>query len=199
MHGMGFSRTKSQLLSAIPYVFGAFSTLAMAFVSDRLARRSPFLIGAMCTIILGFGPIVGLMASGTGMTDKKVPVIVGLVFAITGVLPIAPMAGSWLSNNIVSSGRRAVALAFTMAFGAIGGFTGSFMYNTDDGSTSPLGFHLSLGLAIAGLLVAVALALSYRRENKRRMNMSEEEVAASYTEAELMDLGEKSPLFRYTL
>jgi hypothetical protein len=44
------------------------------------------------------------------------------------------------------------------------------------------------------------LELSYKWGNSRKARMTEEEVRAKYTDEELLDMGDKSPLFpRYAL
>jgi hypothetical protein len=45
----------------------------------------------------------------------------------------------------------------------------------------------------------VVLELSYKRINKKRDAMDEEEVKAMYTEEQLARMGDKSPFFRYKL
>ncbi|KAL8396821.1 hypothetical protein RB594_003781 [Gaeumannomyces avenae] len=60
-------------------------------------------------------------------------------------------------------------------------------------STSALAFGCS------GLLVALLLELSYKWGNKRKEAWTEADAHARYSEDELIKLGGKSPLFRYTL
>jgi AAA+ superfamily predicted ATPase len=52
---------------------------------------------------------------------------------------------------------------------------------------------------ISGIVATIALRITFKRINAQRNAMSEEEVRAKYTDVELLEMGDKSPFFRYTL
>lgn len=133
------------------------------------------------------------------MENRAPGVIVGMSFVTSGVFPMAPVGGSWASNNFGTSSRRAIGLAFVMAIGSLGGLTGSFIYKESRSPYFHLAFSLSIGFAFIGLCIVAALVFSYWFANRKRDRMVEHEVRERYTEVELVELGEKSPLFRYTL
>jgi hypothetical protein len=49
------------------------------------------------------------------------------------------------------------------------------------------------------MLCSLLLELSYKWGNAKKARLTEEEVRAKYTEDELLKMGDKSPLFKYTL
>jgi hypothetical protein len=49
------------------------------------------------------------------------------------------------------------------------------------------------------LLAAVAAEVAYKTANEERAKVSEEEIGARYTQGQLMAMGDRSPLFKYTL
>lgn len=61
------------------------------------------------------------------------------------------------------------------------------------------GYAGSLSFAAAGLIAGSFLEFALIRINKKREAMSQEEIFAKYTEQELADMGDRSPLYRYTL
>jgi hypothetical protein len=61
------------------------------------------------------------------------------------------------------------------------------------------GFGLSLAFGGSGVLVALFLELSYIWANKQRSKNPAEQIRAQFSEDELLRLGDKSLLFRYTL
>ncbi|KAK0982462.1 hypothetical protein LTR54_014692 [Friedmanniomyces endolithicus] len=67
----------------------------------------------------------------------------------------------------------------------------------------PTGFGTGLGISIAAILMAIVLRISCQRENKRRRDMIEQEgedaIRARYGEQQLLEMGDKSPFFIYTL
>lgn len=188
VRGLGYSTTHSQILSSVPYIFGVVSCLAAAYLSDFFKSRSVFVASGCLLIMAGFGTIMALLPN---RKDNKAGIIVGMSLVTSGVYPIAPTAGSWVSNNIALSSRRAIGLAFVMALGSIGGLTGSFIYVEEQAPSFPLGFKVSCALAGAGFVVSLILTVSYWLENRKRALMSEAEIMSTYSEKELRKMGEK--------
>jgi hypothetical protein len=58
-------------------------------------------------------------------------------------------------------------------------------------------------MSVIAVCMAFVLRIAYRRENAKRdafmEGKTDAEVRAMYTEQELLDLGDRSPFFRYTL
>ncbi|KAF7550264.1 hypothetical protein G7046_g8078 [Stylonectria norvegica] len=196
IRGLGYSKTKSQMLSAIPYLCGVISAVSTAACSDRVAKRSVFVFGGLASILLG---LVVIFALNANTEQHQAGIIVGMCFVLAGIFPVTPLAGSWLANNIITPDRRAIGLAFSMAVGSLGGLTGSMIYVEHQAPEFTLGVGISCGLAGLGLLVVLGLGLSFWRQNRIRAAMSDVEIREAYSESELRALGEKSPLFQYTL
>lgn len=81
----------------------------------------------------------------------------------------------------------------------MGGITGSFIFIEQEAPTYPVGFGASLGFAAAGVLAALGLELMLWTSNKNDAKLTEDEIRAMYSEEELDNMGDKSPLFKYTL
>lgn len=52
---------------------------------------------------------------------------------------------------------------------------------------------------IAAIVAAVVLRVVYGKLNKKRDRITEEEVRERYSEEELLEMGDKSPLYRYVV
>lgn len=80
---------------------------------------------------------------------------------------------------------------------------GSNIYLAREAPKYPTGFGVSLATLCLGISAAIVLRFAFARENKRRRDLleqlGEEGVRAQYSEQELLDLGDRSPFFRYTL
>lgn len=122
----------------------------------------------------------------------------GVVLAVIGIYPIQAAAASWNANNIAPASRRAIGIALMNCVGNIGGIVGSFMYLESEKPKYPTGFGLSLAFGASGFMVAILLEWSYRVTNKRKAELVEE-AKVKYTEEELFDMGDKSPLFKHVL
>lgn len=193
---MGFSSANAQLLTIPPYVCGAISAFCFAKASDRFRWRAPFIIIPMSLVVLGFAIIFPLAKN---IKNNIAACYVGVVLCCIGTYPTNPGGSAWLSNNVAGLSRRNIAIAFNIAFGNIGGVLGSYIYINSQAPGYPVGFGVSLAIAASAVLSALTLELIYKRENAKKALMTEDEVRESYTEEELGNLGDKSPLFRYTL
>lgn len=58
---------------------------------------------------------------------------------------------------------------------------------------------MSLGIIAMGITAACALEYALWRLNQHKDGISESEVLATYTPDQLAAMGEKSPIFKYTL
>lgn len=194
--GMGFTNRNAQLMTAPPYIAGAISTVISSKLSDRYYRRYPFLVVAWSVWTIGFAVI---MSYGAHTADNVGPAYFATFLVCIGLFPANPVITSWTANNITPSSKRAVGVAFFCSAGNLGGIVASFIYLAREAPAYTSGYAASIGLLVAGLLTATALECTYMFINRRRDAIPEEEIRAKYSEQELADMGDKSPLYRYTL
>jgi len=192
---MGFSDTNAQLLSAPPYVAAAISAISFARLSDRFFWRMPFVAIPMIICVVAYSVIISLNGA---IAEKRGVAYFAVVLAVIGIYPIQSAAASWNANNIAPSARRAIGIALMNCVGNVGGIIGSFMYLEKEKPKYYTGFGLSLALAGFGFFVALFLEWSYKVGNANKAKVADE-ARAKYTEEELFDLGDRSPLFKYVL
>lgn len=94
-------------------------------------------------------------------------------------------------------------MALLISVGNFGGIAGSNIYIASQAPKYPTGFGTGLGISVAAIIMAFVLRILFRRENDKRRAMLESEgedaIRARYSEQELLDMGDKSPFFIYTL
>lgn len=73
------------------------------------------------------------------------------------------------------------------------------MYLDSEAPAYYTGFGLSLAFGGTSLVLVLLLEMSYVWANRRKRRLAEGEVRNMYSEEELLDLGDRSPLFKYTL
>ena len=80
---------------------------------------------------------------------------------------------------------------------------GSNIYIASQAPKYPTGFGTGLGISVAAIIMAWFLRKAFANENAKRRKMLEEEgeaaIRARYGDQELLDMGDKSPFFIYTL
>ena len=90
-------------------------------------------------------------------------------------------------------------MALLLAGGNLSGVVGSNIFIEAQSPYYWAGYGTCLGTSCAGIIAVFTLRHAYKKINAERDKISEEEIRATYTEAQLLDLGDKSPYFRYTL
>lgn len=80
----------------------------------------------------------------------------------------------------------------------LSGLIGSNIYLPDEDPNYPTGFGISIAfIAVGGWVSPILYWLWLKRLNAKQATISEEEIRATYTEEELVRMGDKSPLFRF--
>ncbi|KAI8650518.1 hypothetical protein NCS57_01385900 [Fusarium keratoplasticum] len=192
---MGFSNTTAQLTSAPPYVAAAISAITFAKFSDRFFWRMPFVVIPMAIVTTAYSIILSLNGA---LEAKKAVAYFSVVLAVIGIYPIQAAAASWNANNIAPASRRAIGIALMNCVGNVGGIVGSFMYLEKEKPKYHTGFGLSLAFGASGLIVAFLLEWSYKVANANKAKIADE-AKEKYTEEELFEMGDRSPLFKHVL
>lgn len=86
-----------------------------------------------------------------------------------------------------------------IGLGNCGGIIGSFIFIGSESPRYQTGWGTAIGFIALGLCSASTLEIVYKWLNKRRDAVPESEIRTRYTEQELLRMGDRSPLFRYTL
>lgn len=156
----------------------------------------PFVVGPFTFCVIGFTVMLGLQGDFEGSVGGA---YFSIVLACMGIYPSAPALLAWVGNNQAPASRRAIAVGLNNALGNAGGIMGSYMFYDSDAPAYNTGFGLSMAFAISGLLTAVLAELSFKWENRQRNKIPEEEIRDKYTQDQLLEMGPKSPYYRFTL
>ncbi|KAG5654892.1 hypothetical protein KAF25_005849 [Fusarium avenaceum] len=194
---MGYTNTHAQLMTVPVYIAGGISSICFAKLSDHFHWRMPFVAIPLTLIAIGYSIIMSFHGDMTG--SHTGPGYFALILTCIGIYPVQPAGSSWAANNLAPSSRRAIGVAFNICVGNIGGIIGSYMYLDKEAPRYETGFGLSLAFGASGMLVSLLLELSYKWGNQKKAQYTEEDIRGHYTEQELLKLGDKSPLFKYTL
>jgi hypothetical protein len=146
--------------------------------------------------------IIGSAISFVFVDDiaNNIPACYTAIFlTLVGVYPVIPGTTAWTLNNLAGPLRRAMGIAMMLTIGNIGAVIGSFIFLEKEKPKYPTGFGGSIASAAFGLVCALVLEFSYWRINAKNAKLTEDEVRAKYTDEQLDQMGDKSPLFRYNL
>lgn len=193
---MGYTSSDAQLLTIPPYVAGAISAYISALFADRFTWRMPFIIPAQLLVVISF---IILFIKSDKIADNIGACYFAIFLACVGFYPINPGGNAWTLANLAGPTKRAVGIAYMLGMGNIGGIIGSYIYIDKEKPKYPTGFGSSFAFAGLGIVSCLLLELGFWSINRKRDKLTEAEVREKYTDEELERMGDRSPLFRYTL
>lgn len=113
--------------------------------------------------------------------------------------PIGAGVQAWNLNNLAGPTKRAMGIGYLTCVGNMGGVVGSFIFIDGEAPKYPTGYGSSVSFAAAGIVACITLELLLARSNKKKAKYTEEDVHSRWSSEDLSLMGDKSPLFKYTL
>lgn len=193
INGFGFDTTVSQLLTVPPYVFATMVLLVFAIWSDRIKKRSPFILAGLLMCLIGF--VINISSASIGAK------YFGTYFCIGGSYAAFPGIVSWLGNNLAGQYKRGVGMALHIGIGNFAGAIASNIYRSQDAPRYILGHGLELMFIGIGFLTVPVAVVIYNRINARRdiIEREMEEKGILLSAEALRELGDRAPDFRYMI
>ncbi|KAF9237555.1 MFS general substrate transporter [Melanogaster broomeanus] len=202
---LGFSAANAQLLSVPPFVAGCICTILVGIYSDKHKIRGPYVIGGAFVSLVGY--IVLYTQSNASASYA------GTVLAAVGVYPTIAVDLAWAGSNAGGDMKRGVVIAMVIGLGNLGGYAVSFtslgVAHKFVGICSsfvyldPPRFHIGHGAIMGWLALSILLSCfamwDYRRINKQKEELCRERGITEDRRDEFRDMGDESPLFRYTI
>lgn len=195
---LGYTSANAQLMTIPIYVVAMIATVIVAFWSDHVQQRTPFIMGGFAIGVVGF-------IAELAIPHPKYPGVTYffLFLVATGLYCPFTCIVTLIANNLAPSSKRAVGMALLISVGNMGGICGSNIYLARQKPKYTVGFAVCLTTCVMGIISAYVLRREYSHQNKVRDALIAQEgaeaIKARYTDQELLDMGDRSPFFRYTL
>ncbi|SPO07233.1 uncharacterized protein DNG_09927 [Cephalotrichum gorgonifer] len=190
---LGYSTLKAQVMTAPPYVVACMAVLFSGWAADRYKRRM------LSVVIPNTVACAGLVIVMVSVRYTHVPGVTyfGIFCMAAGLQCLSPATMAWIALNQSGDMKRAVSMAVMISISQLGGILGSNIYLAPEAPTYPVGFGFCLGiLFVFGIIWPYIYSRILKRTNSKRDKISPEEIAARFTERDLADMGDLSPLFR---
>jgi len=153
-----FSTIQSNGLSAPPYLFCFFVIVGMAWWSDKVGVRGPFV--AAFGLIASIGYII--LATTTGVGPRYFGFFLAtLIFTSVALLLI------WVGNTHAVDSRRAGGYAILGTLGQCGPVLGTSIFPTKDKPYYRKGMWISCGACLLVFFLAIIQSVSLHVENKK--------------------------------
>jgi len=186
-----YTSSKAQLMTVPIYITAAILAVIFAYISDKVGKRSPFILTFMIIMTVGFAMCIG--------SANPHVVYAGVFISACCIYPAFPGLITWLSNNLSGSYKRSAGMAIQIGVGNLAGAMAANFYRAKDGPRYKLGHALELGFIVAGIIACIVLMLSYTSINKKRDRRMTEGHEAQYTMEELSQKGDRAVTWRYML
>lgn len=153
-----FSTAAAQGLSTPPYLAAMLLMFIEGRISDKIRLRCPILYFNALLTIVGLSCLVWAKQPGVQYF--------GAILATMGPSANLPTVMVFQANNIRGTWKRAFSSASMIAFGGIGGITGSLVFRARDAPKYLPGIYCCLTANGVILLVTTAMVLHFLRRNR---------------------------------
>ncbi|KAI9482734.1 MAG: major facilitator superfamily domain-containing protein [Benjaminiella poitrasii] len=188
---MGFDTIKSQLLTVPPYACGTIFCISAAIFSDRFKTRGPILaLAAGPLVVIAF--ILLLTVETTGV------LYLAIFFATCGAFTGSPMFVAWLVDNSSGPMVRAIASAYNVSLGSLGGLVSTWTYLQTEAPKYTVGHSINLAAGAIVIITSTLCTFYCRWENKMRAAGKRDYRLNGLSNEEVAELGHTHPNFRYT-
>ncbi|KEQ99842.1 hypothetical protein AUEXF2481DRAFT_45783 [Aureobasidium subglaciale EXF-2481] len=186
---MGYTSSAAQVRSIPIFVVAAITSIAAAWLTDRLRHRFAFCIFGLVVASIGYAMLLAQEGLSVGVK------YFALFLVVPGGYITQPIVLAWVQNCMSGHYKRSVSAAMTVGFGNLGGIVASNVFFSDEAPFYKTGYGVSLGflwicgLGCVGLFIGVLLENRKRDRGERDWRLSGEDVD---------NLGDDHPSFRFT-
>ncbi|KAJ5682212.1 high-affinity nicotinic acid transporter [Penicillium macrosclerotiorum] len=189
--GLGYSGVQANLMTVPIYMVGLIWFLAIAYCSDRVGLRGPFLAGPLLCLIIGYAILISV-------ENVKVRFFACFVVAL-GIYPTTGLSLMWLQDNTARHFRRATMVGMTLCFGNTAGVAVGQIFTTQSAPRYIKGLSISLGLAVVALVMVGALMIGMTVVNRKRAAKIQRAEEAGEVLENRPEKGDYDVYFRYSL
>ncbi|KAK5174610.1 uncharacterized protein LTR77_001691 [Saxophila tyrrhenica] len=189
---LGYTGNQANLLTIPVYATACILTVVLSWYSDRLKKRSAFVIFLLCAELVGYLlTIVGSSQLINGLSYA------GVFIATAACYPTFVLIITWVLSNIAPTYKRASGTAVLVGLGNLSGAMAPNFYRPQDAPGYLLGHGLEIMMVSLGLICAIVLRFLYKRKNKQRAALVTNGIDLSHDE--IADMGDKAPTYQYVL
>lgn len=189
----GFSKVKTNLYTVAPNVVAALYLYLLAFMSDKVRQRTPFLALALGTTMIGCIMLAALPLSATG------PGYFACFLIQCGAFVPTSLFHSWHNNNDPSENGRAFRTGFLTFSANAGSLISSNIFLDSWAPKYTKALIISACLQVLGITLVLSMrtymALDNRKRNRKQgVNWTSKDVPTA-----VLAEGPKNPSFRHFL
>ncbi|KAI0484569.1 major facilitator superfamily domain-containing protein [Xylariaceae sp. FL0804] len=159
---MGYEAAEAQVRTIPIYIVATALCLAVGYLTDRVRHRYGFTLFGVLVATVGYALLLAYERVSLGVR------YLALFLVVAGGYATQPVTLAWLANSVAGHYKRAVASAFQVGVGNVGGIVASNAFVAAEAPRYQAGYAVGLALMWVCAAACTALWAGARRENKRR-------------------------------
>ncbi|KAE8150812.1 MFS general substrate transporter [Aspergillus avenaceus] len=192
---LGFTTVKTNLYTVAPNVTGAVMLLVLAFSSDAVRLRSPFIVLGFLFTFAGF-----MIYASIDDVQAQIRVAYFATFMMTwGTSAPSVLLSTWYNNNVAHEGRRVLLTSIGVPLANLMGLVSSNVFRNEDKPKYMPALITVAAFGATGAALAACLGMYMWMDNKRRDRRTGEVVRAQDVPTERLRDGPASDEFRWFL
>ncbi|KAF2817374.1 MFS general substrate transporter [Mytilinidion resinicola] len=157
---LGWKTSRAQVMTIPIWVSCIVVQVGIAWVAGRTRTRSPYILGAICVVIIGW------VIEEVHVKSASVRYM-SLFFLGTGTFTQMTLIVSWMTCNLRGRASTAVGTAMLLGLGNCANFVASNVFITKERPLYPTGFRTGLAITVLGFASVVLFTAILAYHNKR--------------------------------
>ena len=157
--GLGYSTVQTQLHTVPPVAAALGLAIIIAWYSDRISMRMPFVFCCQCLTLVGAAVLLTVH-------DNFSAEYLGICFIAMGALAGGPILVCWFVMNQYGHINRSIGTAFMISFGNTGGIVATFAFLATEAPYYSQGYSALLSVTAVGMIAVLNYGYLCWKENK---------------------------------
>lgn len=192
---LGYATVKTNLYTVAPNITGACMLLVLAFSSDALRLRFPFIILGYAFTFIGF-----IIYAAITDVSKQIHVAYFATFMMCwGTSAPSVLLSTWYNNNIAHEGRRVVLTSVGVPLANLMGLVSSNIFLAKDAPKYAPALITTAIFGACGALITACLGSYMIWDNRRRDRRAGKKIRARDVPTSLLRDGPSTEEFRWFL
>lgn len=189
---LGYTNATAQLMTVPPYIAAVIFSIITAFASDRLNKRSPFILFYQGVLLIGY-----IMAITINPNTNPGGVYAAMFLIVVASYAAFPGMISWLAINLDGPYKRSIGIGAHIAVGNMGTTFATNYFRSKDAPFYKLGYGMSIMFVSFGVLSVLFINYRYYVINKKNKQDIANGVYDDVPAKELLEMGDRNPYFTY--
>ncbi|KAI1656044.1 MFS general substrate transporter [Daldinia decipiens] len=164
IQALGYTSIQTQLHSVPPFAAALGFTIVIAYASDKLQMRSPFIFLGLMLLICG----LAILISVHGATHFSAE-YAALCLVAMGSFGVGGNIVCWYVMNLRGHVERSIGSAWMICFGNTGGIIATFLFLKKDAPYYSTGYSVCLAMSALCVVSCASYGLLIRREIKANL------------------------------